>query len=107
MYKRQVLWIWFDRFGGRGRDGRNWLNRMRVKNHKEVVLDGHIVAPAVGCAGDGEISRGFGMWRDNATGVADGLRISPFADAERKPIRRIAKFFGSFVGCLLYTSRCV
>ncbi len=71
---------------------------MRVQNHKEVVLDGHIVAPAIGCAGDGEISGSFRVWRHNAAGVADGLRISALADAERKSIWRVAKFVGGFIG---------
>src|SRR5665647_2169024 len=93
-----VLWIWFNRFSGRGSNGRNWLNRVRVENHKEIILDGHIVARAVGRAGDGKISRGFRVGRHNAAGIADGLRISPFADAERKSIGRVAKFVGGFIG---------
>src|ERR1017187_3708982 len=93
-----VLWIWFNRFSGRGSNGRNWLNRVRVENHKKIILDGHIVAPAVGRAGDGKICRGFRVGRHNAAGIADGLRISPFANAERKTIGRITKFVTGFVG---------
>jgi hypothetical protein len=91
-----VLWVWFGIWTGAGAGTEmtgGWrVNRVRVQNHKKIILDGHIVAPAIGRAGDGKISRGFRVRRHNAAGVADGLRISALADAERKTIGRIAKF---------------
>lgn len=63
---------------------------MCVENHEEIILDGHIIAPAIGCAGDGKICWCVRVWRNNAAGVTDGLRISPLADAERKTIGRVS-----------------
>ena len=42
-------------------------------------MQGQFVASPVGCAGDGEVDRGFGARRQHAGGVADRLRVESIA----------------------------